>query len=93
MSDENYRRRQKEVKQFTLGKPCTSCETHGSKTIELDYLINGVVRKSYENLVSFGISPTRAAKSALVVLNIHQPGLCFCNQDKVLNWLLFPKNV
>ena len=31
---------------------------------------------------------TDAARSALVVLRIHQPDLCACSVDRVYDWLL-----
>lgn len=67
---------------------CKCCQCSAAITDQLCNDINGVVRKTFANLLSMGRRPVDAARSALVVLRIHQPGLCSCNIERVRDWLL-----
>ena len=67
---------------------CKSCAGRALVTEQLCGDINGVVRKTFANLLALGRRPTDAARSALVVLRIHQPDLCACSVDRVYDWLL-----
>jgi len=73
---------------FTSQHICTACEFAPDAPEKICETANGVVRTAYNNLQATGRTQDESARSALVVLRIHQPSLCGCNMNFVKDWLL-----
>lgn len=86
-NDSNLRR-SSSAHPLTPRQLCKCCQRSATSTDQLCCDINGVVHKTFNNLVSKGRHPVDAARSALIVLRIRQPDLRSCNIDRVHDWLL-----
>jgi len=73
---------------FGAAHLCTACDLAPKTPPRLCDYVNGVVSVAFHNLTARGVGTEQAARSALVVLKIHQPDLCPCNSDRVRDWLL-----
>jgi len=76
------------AKNFDTADICSACDLGPKSPHRLAAQVNGVVRAAFQNLLARGMRPQEAARSALIVLRIHQPGLCPCNLCLVKEWLL-----
>ena len=73
---------------FTNQHICRACDAAPNSPEKICKTVNGVVKTAFRNLRATGRGPDESARSALVVLRIHEPTLCACNMNFVKDWLI-----
>lgn len=73
---------------FSTQHICSACDAAPDNPEKICRTANGVVKTAFKNLLATGRSREESARSALVVLRIHEPSLCACNMNFVKHWLV-----